>query len=313
MKTLTRKVGLLSVALLLASVLILTIGAPRQASAGCGSDVTWSIWNVLDSRQTSDTQNGRTVDTQDTSSRSEHHSDNGQDWNDTQTNHVNPDGSSHDHEESSYSDSEGKGCSSDGIPWKFTDKSDVDKDSKGNRKEHSESIEEKNGKCFKWVRDREWDSKGKLIKDVKSTTEIPCSKYNLQVTFNGTFSSAAGTMVFGPNTVVVHLEDKGKLYEGKFESVFDGRVTGRCNGSITWPVKIDVTGTKYEEKKELIFSVKTTTDKPMTRVDCQGFNLNFQAGVLTVPPHLFRIAEEGGATYSVTEDPITWTYTLVQK
>jgi|WetSurMetagenome_2_1015567.scaffolds.fasta_scaffold21297_3 hypothetical protein len=313
MKTLTRKVGLLSVALLLASVLILTIGAPRQASAGCGSDVTWSIWNVLDSRQTSDTQNGRTVDTQDTSSRSEHHSDNGQDWNDTQTNHVNPDGSSHDHEESSYSDSEGKGCSSDGIPWKFTDKSDVDKDSKGNRKEHSESIEEKNGKCFKWVRDREWDSKGKLIKDVKSTTEIPCSKYNLQVNFKGTKVLANMTATYGPNNIIVHLEDKGKIYEGKYESVLDGNVTGFCNGSITWPVLIEVTGTKYEDKKELIFSVKTTMGEPKPLGTCKNLSGNMRAGAITVPPHLFRIPEEGEATYSVTEDPITWTYTLVQK
>jgi len=313
MKTLSRKAGLLATALTLAGGLILLVGQQRPTYARCGADVTSTISSELDISQTSDTVGGQTTKTQYISHRVDISSDNGEDLSLRQTSQKYGDGSYHGHQEAHYTDSEGKGCYSDGIPQKGDNSGDDDVDSKGNRKQHYEDIIEKNGKCEKIFTDREWDRKGKLIKDVTTTTEIPCSKYNLQVTFNGTFSSAAGTMVFGPNTVVVHLEDKGKLYEGKFESVFDGRVTGRCNGSITWPVKIDVTGTKYEEKKELIFSVKTTTDKPMTRVDCQGFNLNFQAGVLTVPPHLFRIAEEGGATYSVTEDPITWTYTLVQK
>jgi hypothetical protein len=95
--------------------------------------------------------------------------------------------------------------------------------------------------------------------------------------------------------------------------VLDKKVSGICNSSITWPVLIEVTGTKYEEKKELVFSVKMTIDKPWTLGTCKGLSGDMRAGAITVPPHLFRIAEEGGATYSVTEEPITWTYRLVQK
>jgi hypothetical protein len=232
---------------------------------------------------------------------------------DNTTHYTNADGSSHEHEDINYSDSEGKRCDSDGLPMKESHTRDEDTDSKGNTKEHIEEIKEKNRKCVKWVWDREWDSKGKLVKENESTTEIPCSKYNLQVSFNGTKSSGNMTAVYGPNTIIIHLEDKGKIYEGKYESVLAGNVKGFCNGSITWPVLIEVTATKYEEKKELVFSVKTTMDKPWTPGTCKNLSGNMRAGAITVPLHLFRIAEEGGASFSVTEEPITWTYTLVQK
>jgi hypothetical protein len=289
------------------------VDSQRTANARCGFDVSWNIWNETDSRSTSDLKGGRMNRTSDWSSRSEQHSNNGQDSTSTDTNHVNTDGSGHYRGEFDYSDSEGKGCNSEGVPNKSESTREEDTDSEGNRKDHYVDIVEKNGKCIKYIRDREWDSKGKLIKQTDTETEIPCSKYNLQVTFNGTKSLGNMTAVYGPNTVVVHLEDKGKIYEGKYESVLDGRVTGFCNGSITWPVKIEVTGTKYEEKKELVFSVKTTMDKPWTLGTCEGLPGNMRAGAIMVPPHLFRIAEEGGATFSVTEEPITWTYTLVQK
>jgi hypothetical protein len=315
MKALTRKVGLLAAALVLTVVFILAVGSPRHANAGCGSDVTWNIWNELDSRQASDTKGGQTSNTQDLSSRSEHQSNNGQTWTDNQSSHNNADGSSHSHEESAYSDSEGKGCNSSGIPWKWTSHRDDDTDSKGNRKEHTEAIEEKNGKCIKYVRDREWDNKGNLIKDIKSMTEIPCSKYNLQVTWKGNYTlpNGAQTMTFGPNTVVVHLEDKGSTYEGKYESVFDGKVSGICNGSITWPELIEVTADKDEQFEDLAFSVKTTMREPWTLATCQGSTIKPKAGAINVPQHDFRLADESGSSRTITEGPYTWTYTLIQK
>src|SRR5512138_1760330 len=106
MKTLTRKACLFGLALILAVILTVTTGLPRRAYAGCGAGVSWGVSNQLDSRQNSD-------GTQDTSSRSVQHSNDGQDWDDTQTSHTNPDGSSHTHEESNYTDSEGNGCNSD--------------------------------------------------------------------------------------------------------------------------------------------------------------------------------------------------------
>ncbi|MCJ7532847.1 MAG: hypothetical protein MUO64_17725, partial [Anaerolineales bacterium] len=133
MKTMMRITGVFGAALIFAVVLTSTTVLPRPAYAGCGSDVTWNIWNELDSRQRSDTVNGKTTDTQSISDRSEQHSDNGQDLTLQQTHNKNADGSYHEHEELHYSDSEGKGCypDADGKPWAGDTRRDSDTDSKG--------------------------------------------------------------------------------------------------------------------------------------------------------------------------------------
>jgi hypothetical protein len=316
MKTIVQKVGLLVGALILAAILLLVGGSQSQVSAGCGADVTTQIWSESDFRQTSDTQNGRTVTTQDASNRSVHHTDNGQDSTRTETYHKNADGSSHYHGEFNYSDLEGKGCydAADGTTFRGDNTQDKDTDSKGNTKEHIEEIIEEHGKCMKNVRDLEWDSMWRLVKDTGwVSTEVPCSKYNLQISFNGTKSSGNMTATYGPNTILVHLEDKGSTYEGKYKSVLDGEVSGFCNGSITWPVLIEVTAAKDKEFEDLAFSVKTTMSEPWTQGTCEGLSGNMKAGVIKVPPHDFRLADEGGSSRSFTEDPITWTYTLIQK
>jgi hypothetical protein len=227
MKILKRKIGLLVAALVLAAALVMVVGSPWQTNASCEGDVSWKIHNVIDDSSTTDTKGGKTTDTQSISSRTEQNSNNGQSITDNQTHYTNADGSSHEHEDIYYSDSEGKRCDSDGMPMTHHHTKDDDTDSKGNTKEHIEEIEEKNGKCVKSVRDFEWNAKGKLIKDTGWVdTEIPCSKYNLRVNFKGTKSLANMTATYGPNNIIVHLEDKGKIYEGKYESVLDGRVSG---------------------------------------------------------------------------------------
>jgi hypothetical protein len=318
MKTLYRKTGLLAASLALTAIVLLISGSQRQVYAGCGADVTWQISSVSDFRQTSDTQNGRTVETQDASHRSENHSDNGQDSTRTETYHRNADGSSHYHGEFNTSDLEGKGCypDADGTTFRGDNTQDKDTDSKGNTKEHIEEIIEEHGKCIKAVRDREWDSMWKLVKDTGWVkTEVPCSKYNLQITFNGTKSLANMTATYGPNTILVHLEDKGSTYKGKYKSMLDGNVSGFCNGYITWPVTIEVTATKDKEFEDLVFSVKTTMDEPIPLGTCKNLSGNMKAGAIIVPQHDFRLADEGGSSVTVTDpgSPITWTYTLIQK
>lgn len=316
MKTMTRIAGVFAAALFLAVVLTSATGSSQSAYAGCGSDVVWNIWNETDSRDTSDTVGGKTSETHDWSSRSEHHSDNGQDSTHNETRHVNPDGSSHEHGEFHHTDLYGKGCydDSDGTTWRGDNTQDTDTDSKGNRKEHIEEIIERHGKCVKNVRDREWNAKGEMIKDTGwISTEVPCSKYNLEVLYKGSIDVTHSIITYGPNTAVVHLEDKGDSYAGKFESVFDAKMTGKCNGSGTFPVSYEVTATKEDEFGEMDFIVKETKGATAV-VACMG-----KSGTDTEPTktktYTFKLTAEDGASITFTIPPgyITLTFTLKKK
>jgi hypothetical protein len=320
MKTLTRKVCVFCAALILAVVLTSATGSPRRAYAGCGSDVSWQIRSEMDDRQTSDTVGGKTTDTQDISSRSEQHSDNGQDSSDVQTNHVNPDGSSHDHEEYHYSDSQGKGCYSDGVPWKGDSRDDDDTDSKGNRKEHHEEIIEKNGKCEKYVRDREWDSKGKLIKETHSNTDVPCGKYILEWSRVGNVSAGGVEVLWGPNTTKIYLEPKGDgTSKGNGEGVIDAKWVGKCVGFATQPFSVDVTAkeVKFGDQDELDFSVKVTMSSSGF-ITCDGKGISQSNPPVTFTNN-FSIPIEDGATFTkVVPMPagsgqITDTFTLKKR
>lgn len=316
MKTLIRITGVFAAALILAMVLTSVTESPRRAYAGCGSDVTWHIWNEIDSRQTSDTVNGKTTGTADWSSRSEHHSDNGQESTDLHTRHVNADGSYHEHEEVHQSDSEGKGCYSDGIPWKGDSRSDDDRDSQGNFKRHNETIIEKNGKCTKYVWDREWDRSGKLIKETKSESEVPCSKYILEVSMKGSFSDSGSTITYGPNTAKVYLEVRDGTYVGSYEGVFDAKVTGECNGFGTYPVTFNVTA-KEDEFGDLDFSVESSMGMAMAG-SCKGAGGSVSMPPVKGKPRTFTLPAEEGASkvYSMPlggSGNITITYTLRRK
>jgi hypothetical protein len=314
MKTLTRKIWVFSTVIILAILLSGARGLPTRTYNECERNTSWSIWSVLDDRQTSDTVGGKTTETQDVSSRSEQHSSRGEETTDTQINRVNPDGSTHDHEETTYSDPEGKGCSSDGIPQKSRHSRDDDTDSKGNRKEHAEEIIEKNGKCVKNVRDWEWDAKGKLIKDTGwVSTDVPCSMYNLEVLYKGSIDVTHSIITYGPSTAVIQLEDKGDSYAGKLESVFDAKMTGKCNGSGTFPVFYEVTATKEDEFGEMDFIVKETKGASAV-VACMG-----KSGTDTEPTktktYTFKLTAEDGASITFTIPPgyIALTFTLKKK
>ena len=299
MNMLRRRVPSLVAALTLVFLVSGARAMPRAASTECERNTSWSIWNQLDDRQTSDTVNGRTTETQDIADRSEQHSSRGEDLTYSQTHHTNADGSYHEHQEAHYSDSTGQGCWNDGIPQKGDNWSDTDVDSEGNRKEHWEDIIEKNGKCEKIVTDREYDRTGKLIKDTQTRTEIPCSHLSLQVAFSGTYSVPKVTLVYGPNTVTIPLETKDtRTYAGRYESVFDGTLTGFCTGDVTWPVSINVTA-KEDDARDLEFSVQTTFSTPWTLGSCEGLPGPPHVGALVIPTHNFTLPADDGASTTI--------------
>ena len=134
------------------------------------------------------------------------HSSRGETKTKVRTHHTNSDGSYHEHGDFHYSDPEGKGCNSEGVPRSGGTQDDDDVDAEGNHKRHVKSIEEKNGKCIKYVDDWEWDRNGKLIRESHSKTEVPCGKYMLEVLYKGSISVTHSTITYGPNTVKIYLE-----------------------------------------------------------------------------------------------------------
>ncbi len=261
MKTLKRMAGVLVVALFLAVAVTAVTEPPKCAHAGCGSSTTWNIWAESTDRQTTDTE--------DISSHSVQHSDDGQTFEDTQTHHRNADGSSTDHEETDYDDKFGNGCSSDGEPMTGHRTRDEETDAEGNRKEHIEEIIEKNGKCMKQVRDREWDRKGKLIKDTGwITTEVPCSNYILEFTREGNLSAGGITIHWGPDTAIIPLGLKDGNYTGSQKGSFHATVSGKCTGTYNYPESAEVTA-KEDEFGDLEFSVSVTMSMAGT-LTCPG-------------------------------------------
>jgi hypothetical protein len=318
MKTLMRKASVFAAALFLAVVLTSAVESPRYAYARCGTGVTTQIWSELNNRQTSDTVGGKTSETQDISSRSKHHSNNGTDSTSDTTLHINPDGSSHEHDEFHATDQGigGNECypEMEGKPWKGDVTNDDDKDPKGNRKRHHEEIIEKNGKCEKTIRDWEWNTKGELIKDTGwVSTDIPCSKYNLEVLYKGSIDVTHSIITYGPNIAEVHLEDKGNSYAGKFESVFDAKMTGKCDGFGTFPVSYDVTATKEDDFGEMDFIVKETKGKSAV-VSCEGKS-GMDTELTKTKTYTFKLTAEDGASTTFTIPPgyITLTFTLKTK
>ncbi len=302
---------------LLGIALILAIGfsgvpeSPRPAHAArCGAGVGWNIWNQIDSRQNLDTVGGVSTSSRTWSSRSVQTSDNGQSFTGTQTHTVNPDGSSSTQDDFTYTDSLGTGCESGGTPERGRVTSEDETDTKGNRKLHAENYREKNGKCYKWVHDMEWDSHGNKIKDEQSETEVPCGKYNLDVSWSGSFASPDGfaNVTYGPNTATVFLESAGAgSYKGSYKGVFDASVSGMCQASGTVPVNFDVTA-KEDELNELEISV-TLTHSFTWNTTCPGVS-----GSATTPTFTFaktfNLAPVDGESRDFTDGARVWTLTL---
>jgi hypothetical protein len=132
--------------------------------------------------------------------------------------------------------------------------------------------------------------------------------YNLEVSFKGFIDVTHSTITYGPNTAKVYLENKANTYEGKYEGVFDAKMTGKCEGFGTFPVSYDVTAAKEDEFGDLDFSVKESKDASAF-VSCLG-----SSGSDTEPTktktYAFKLPAEDGASKTFTEWAITLTFTL---
>ncbi len=294
MPALMRQACVFGAALLLAVISTAATGLPRRAYAGCGEGVSWNAQSELSNSQTSDTTNGQIIITQQTSQTSVQHSSDGQTFTDQQTRSVNPDGSSNTHEDVSYTDSTGQGCNSNGQPQSSRSSRDEEKDSKGNRKEHYEAIIRKNGKCEKYVRDREWDRAGNLIKDVQSTTEVPCSDFNLEWSRDATTTAGGWTTRYGPDTALILLSGNGSSYLGSYRGQFKGTISGRCYGTLSLPISVQVTA-KEDEFEDLDFEM-TVTSSQTTFITCPEFGASTDTTKPVTFTRTFTLPAKDGAS-----------------
>jgi hypothetical protein len=299
MKTLIRKVSVFGTFVILAMLMSGARGLPTRVFNECERNTSWSIDSELNSRQTSDTVGGKTTTTQQISDRSDQYSSRGEEFHSNRTHQKNADGTSHGHDEYSYSDPRGEGChNEDGEPWKFKSTRDDDTDSEGNTKRHYEDIVEKDGKCIKYVRDLEWDRTGKLVKDIKSETEVPCVTTSLEVRWEGVLSMGSLSVKWGPETSVVPLTVKDKTYTGQFTGEWKGKLTSdACQCNATFPVTIDVIG--QEDEFEIIDFTVTINKGAMANCVCLGKSSS--ASHPQKPEiYKFNLPAQGGA--SITMD-----------
>jgi hypothetical protein len=224
METLRRKAGVFGAVLVLLVALSGAVGLPeRVAAASSSGGLIWDIHSEL-----TDQQNGNS---EDHTEKTVQHSSDGQDLTDEQTRHVNEDGSSHETEDITYSD--GKGNTS-------TRHREEDRDSKGNRKVHTEeTTTDKDGKCEKVITDDEYDSHGTNTKH--KVTRVPCGKYTLEIEEHGTDS--VPYLYQWAFKVSIPLENTSGGMEGHGKGIITGTATGICVGERTEEVTLDVTAT----------------------------------------------------------------------
>jgi hypothetical protein len=304
MNQLTRRGLLFAAALILA----LTLGPIGRACATCGS-VRHTVHSETTNRQTSTTQGGVTTDTQEVTVHSQVTGDQGDVWTEDSSTQKNADGSTHEHEQMHHEDPQG--CYADGEPWTGDETHDVTTDPKGNRKEHDEQIIEKNGKCVKSVRDQEWNAKGEQIKDTGWVdTEIPCSRWNLEVRIETAVQVGPVTEGWGPGLATIPLAADGNTYKGSYEGVFDYWMTGPCSGTGTVPLTFDVTANKekFGDNDELAFSVKASGRRIAT-VNCQGV-VNSPDDPITLADTFTLPAEDGASWNDNSGSLVSFTYTL---
>lgn len=208
-----------------------------EAKAQAGTD--WGVNSETTGQQNSDGSS-------DYSDKTTQHSSDGQDFNDEQTCHQNEDGSSSEHEQTDYDNHKG----TKGASHRDTE---VDKD--GNRKVHYEEVWEENGKCEMVIIDETYDKNNVLLSHTEK--RMPCSKYNLEVSMEGTADLGDFTVVYGPNSATIPLGLQDGVYTGSYQGMFTATMSGVCSGNATYPVTFDVTA-REDEFQDLDFSVKAS-------------------------------------------------------
>jgi hypothetical protein len=286
---------LIPAALLLGLMLTIVLDKPAPVCATCGSTIHAIRSQHID-RQTSDTVNGVTTDTQEITIISVVVGDKGDVDTDYTTHKKNSDGSSEDHENIHAEDPEG--CYENGEPWKGDYSSDDTTDAKGNRKWHREDFKEKDGKCIKSVRDQEWNPKGELIKDTGwIDTEVPCVTTSLEVHWEGVLSMGSLSVEWGPETSVVPLTIKDKTYEGQFTGNWKAKLSSdACQCSGTFPVTVEVKG--QEDEFEIIDFTVTINKGAMVNCVCLGKS-NSKNFPVESETYEFKLPAQGGATITM--------------
>jgi hypothetical protein len=297
MNPLKQKTLLFSIALFLAIILSLSVSPTIHVCATCGSTMHY-VRSERTDRQTSDTKNGVTTETEKTTDRTVIVGDRGDVYTHSSTVNKNADGSSSEQEDYHLEDPDG--CYAAGEPWKGDLSRGDTKDPNGNRKRHQEEFFEKDGKCIKTVRDWEWNAKGELIKDTGwITTEVPCLRTSLEVRWGGELTSGVLSVIWGPETSVVPLTVKDKRYTGQFTGEWKGKLTtDACNCSATFPVTIDVKG--LEDEFEIIEFTVTINRGAMANCMCLG--KSGSGGEIPKPEiYNFKLPAQGGATVTMDE------------
>jgi len=308
MTQLTRKSLIFVAALTLAVIFLLSASQARRVCATCGSTIH-TVNSEHTDRQVSDTKDGVTTNTEETSTHTVIIGDLGDVFTEDSTYNKNADGSSESHEHMHNEDP--NGCyDDDGEAWKGDVSIDITTDAKGNRKQHTEEIIEKNGKCMKHVHDMEWDSKGTKIKDKEYDVEVPCTAYNLEYTFEGSLDNSQGTtMQFGPDTAVIPLALNNGVYEGFYKGDFHAAYSGKCSGSHIYPTQIDVKA-KEDDFGDLEVTMTETRSDTGAIVCPEG-----QAPISGEPTSnswTFTIKAEDGATYAESAAGFKFTYKLTK-
>jgi hypothetical protein len=299
MRKLSRHIFLIPAAFLLGLMFTIVLDTPAQVCATCGSTMH-VVKSERTDRRTSDTTNSITTDTEQEKVFSVVVGDQGDVFTENSTFNKNSDGSTESHEDIHNEDPEG--CiDGDGEPMKADTKRDVKTDAKGNRKEHWEQTIEKNGKCIKSTQDWEWNVKGELIKDTGLIeTEVACGRNSLEVHWEGVLSMGSLTAEWGPETSVIPLTVKDKMYTGQFTGEWKGKLTtDACNCTGSFPVTIDVKG--QEDEFEKIYFTVTINKGALANCACMG-----KSGSKTIPvepeTYKFELLAQGGATITM-DDP----------
>jgi hypothetical protein len=296
MQKLSRYMLIIPAAFLFGLMLTIVLDKPAPVCATCGSTMH-AVRSKHTDRQTSDTVNGVTTNTEEITQISVVIGDKGDVFTENSSYKKNSDGSAEDHENIHAEDPEG--CYENGEPWKGDYSSDDTTDAKGNRKWHQEDFSEKDGKCIKSVRDREWNAKGKLIKDTGWVkTDVPCVRTSLEVHWEGVLSMGSLSVEWGPETSAVPLAVKDKTYTGQFTGNWKGKLSSdACQCSGTFPVTIDVIG--QEDEFEIIDFTVTINKGSMVNCVCEGKS-NSASHPQKPEIYKFNLPAQGGA--SITMD-----------
>jgi hypothetical protein len=251
MRALTKFMRVGAAALICAAVLAAAV-VPGRAQATDPRDVSWWIHNEIDDRQTSDTVNGVTTETQSFTSTTHATSSDGESVDDVQTHQTNADGSGSEHEKVDNINADGSSGTVDrGDTW----------DSNGNRfHQGTESVTDADGNRTTWTYWEQFDSHGRSLRkgeDVKKDKVTPPTP---RVKSAAPASSAPAGTASAPGQSATPGSSASQPTTGE-PDYWTGTITYRFAGSAGGPDYQDLTNSgTYDDSAT--FTVVLTRDSP---------------------------------------------------